>query len=275
VQWVPGRRIVVVRYLAVPAPTPPPTSSPTTAPVAAPPVAATPAPTPTPGPKSYHAFLEGAFAAPATYNELSAGQWCKQSFFLGAGYMFENSPLAIKVDYRQDVFVTSDDLTDRYGNHFTRFETIDGGISYTPVFRARQISLDERLEYRIAAAPLYIGASYIEASNNYGYPQPSGLGFGLEKMPALRSGVDFVGSAFYYPSVSGNYTVTGPSSSNLGVTYRQQYQTLKFDAGISLGLARFPVYLYGGFNGDRFIAKQNAPIAQTHDGPYVGLGVKF
>jgi hypothetical protein len=182
--------------------------------------------------------------------------------------------LAVKVDYRQDAYVTSDNL-DTLGNHYTRFATIDGGVALTPVFLARQSTLDARLEYQVAAPRIYVGVSYLTASNNYGYPQLNGVGAGVEKLPDLRSGINFFGSAFYYPTASGNYTVADPTSSNFGKTYQQQYQMLKYDVGLSLVAARFPVYLYGGFSGDRYIAKQNAPIGQTHDGPYLGLGVKF
>jgi hypothetical protein len=69
--------------------------------------------------------------------------------------------------------------------------------------------------------------------------------------------------------------VTSPASVNLGKTYGQQYQILKYDVGLALVAPRLPVYLYGGYMGDHYGAKQNAPIGQTHDGPYAGLGVKF
>lgn len=101
------------------------------------------------------------------------------------------------------------------------------------------------------------------------------MGVGIEKLPDLRSGINFFGSAFYYPTASGDYTVTSPGSSNLGKTYRQQYGIVKYDIGLALVMTHFPIYLYGGFNGDRYTAKQDAPIGQTHDGPYVGLGVKI
>jgi len=45
--------------------------------------------------------------------------------------------------------------------------------------------------------------------------------------------------------------------------------------GLALDFGDFPVYLYGGFSGDRYTTKQNAPIDQTHSGPYIGLGVRF
>ncbi len=263
VQWLPDRHVVVVRYIPA-TPMPVPTQEPTLAPTPVPVATAIPA----------AGFIEAALSVPKIYNEFSAGQYC-HSYLVSAGYAFRNSPFAVKVDYRQDTYVTSDNAVNTIGNHFTQFATIDGGTAFTPVFLAQQTSIDGRLEYKIAEPKIYVGAAYIYTSNNYGYPHLSGVGFGVEKLPDLRSGVSLYGSAFYYPSASGTYTVSDPTSSNMGKSYRQQYQILKLDVGLALVLGQSPVYLYGGFTGDQYTAKQNAPIGQTHDGPYVGLGVKF
>jgi len=265
VQWVPDRRVVVVRYIP---PTPP-----TAPPSAAPPVP-TAAPTEAPV-QSYHAFIQAAFSDRKNYNEFSAGNYCPQSYLVSGAYVFKNSPFAVKVDFRQDAYVTSDNVTDAIGNHYTSFATIDGGTALTPVFLGRQSTLDARLEYQVAAGRIYVGLGYLHAANNYGYPQLNAAGVGIEKLPDLRSGLNFFGSAFYYPSASGNYTVTDPASSNAGKSYQQVYQIAKYDVGFALAATRFPLYLYGGFSADHYTAKQNAPIGQTHDGPYIGLGVKF
>jgi hypothetical protein len=50
---------------------------------------------------------------------------------------------------------------------------------------------------------------------------------------------------------------------------------VKYDVGASLVFANSPVYIYGGFSGDQYTVKQNAPIGQTHSGFYAGLGVKL
>ena len=276
VQWVPDRRIVVVRYIPPPVPTPAPTEmapTPIPIPIVAPTMAPTPLPTFAPEP-SNRGFIAAAFSKAKNYNEFSAGQYCPQSYLLSGAYTFKGSPFAVKIDYRQDAYVTSDNLT-FFGNHFTRFATIDGGFALTPVFLARQSTLDLRLEYQIASPRIYVGVAYLMASNNYGYPQLKSYGFGVEKLPDLKNGLSFLGSAFYYPSASGNYTVVDPASPNFNKTYRQQYQILKYDVGLALSTSHIPVYLYGGFSGDRYTAQQNAPIGQTHDGPYIGLGVKF
>jgi len=269
VQWIPGRRIAIVRYIPpTPIPLPPPTKAPT------PPPTPTPTPTPTPRPQGYSVFVQAAYAWSRVYNEFADRQCCR-SYLGSAAFAPENSGFALKVDYRQDTYVTSDNIINPLGNHYTSFFTIDGGTAVTPVFQARQSNWDGRLEFKVASPRVYIGAGYIQNSNNFGYPHWSGIGGGLEKLPDLKSGIGWFGSAFYYPSASGNYTVNDPASSNFGKTYREQYQIVKYDIGLDLSSARFPLYLYGGFSGDRFVAKQNAPIAQTHSGPYLGLGVKF
>jgi hypothetical protein len=276
VQWVPERRVVVVRYLPTPVP-PPPSPVPTPVPTAVPlPPPATPVPTPVPTEAPYGGFIEGAISDTQTYNEFSDGLRCPQSYDLDGAYEFgPRSPFAVKVDYRQDVYGTTSSVVDAYGNHYTGFATIDGGYAFTPEFVARQSTLDGRIEYEVARPRIYVGLSYIHTANNYGYPQLNGVGFGVEKLPELRSGVSFFGSAFYYPNASGTYTINNPASPNNGVSYRQQYAITKYDIGLALSARRFPVYLYGGFSGDEYNAKAFAPINQIHDGPYIGLGVKF
>lgn len=276
VQWLPERRVVVVRYIPVtpPLPTAPPTAAPTAPPIPAPP-APTPTPTPIPTPGSYQAFIQAAFVDGKNYNEFSAGQYCRESYVLSGAYAPKNSALAVKIDYRQDAYVTSDNLVDAISNHYTHFATIDGGYAYTPVFLAKQSTLDARLEYQIAAPRVYVGLGYLQTSDNYGYPHLRGLGVGIEKLPDLKTGISLFGSAFYYPRASGTYTITNPASPNFGQSYRQQYQIVKYDVGLALASSRFPIYLYGGVSGDRYVAKQHAPIDQTHGGPYLGLGVKL
>ncbi|HEV2737109.1 MAG TPA: copper amine oxidase N-terminal domain-containing protein [Candidatus Elarobacter sp.] len=278
VQWVPSKRVVVVRY--IPSIVPPPEATPTPQPAAvpsSPPVVVppTPSPTPVPTPAPYRGFVQAAITASKNFNEFSAGGDCPEAYLLNAAYVFKDSPLALKVDFRQDVYLTSDNLTDAFSNHFTQFATIDAGVALTPVFLARQSSFDARLEYQIAAPKIYVGASYLHTANNYGYPQLNAAGVGIEKLPDLRPGLNVFGSAFFYPAASGTYTIADPASINAGKSYRQQYAIVKYDVGLALVFAHSPLYLHGGIAGDRYTAKQSAPIGQTHDGPYIGLGVKL
>jgi len=266
VLWVADRRLVVVRYNPAVPPTPEPT------PVATPtPEVAVPTPAPTTAP--YTLFVQAALAAGSNYNEFSSGQYCPRSYVASGAWIVGSSRFAVKADYRGDAYVTNSNLTDALGNQYTRFSTLDGGTAYTPVFLAKQSTLDARLLYQIAPAHVYVGVGYIQTSTNYGYPHLTGLGAGIEKLPELRPGIGFYGSAFYYPNASGTYTVA--SGSNTGAAFKQRYQITKYDLGAALVFAHFPVYLYGGFSGDRYTAREHAPIDQTHGGPYLGLGMKF
>jgi hypothetical protein len=283
VQWVPDRHVVVVRYIALPVPPPPvivttpPPATPRPVPTVAPAIAPAPPvvlPTAAPAQHSYSAFIEAAYSTPNNYNELVAGGYC-DSYLLSAAYAPQDSAFAVKADFRQDSYVTSSNASDAFGNHYTQFATIDRGVAFTPVFLARQNSLDARVEYRVASPRIYVGVGYIHTTNNYGDPNLNGLGAGIEKLPDLRPGVSLYGSAFYYPSVTGTYTVNNPASVNAGISFRQQFQIIKYDIGAALVIAHSPVYLHGGFSGDQYTAKQNAPIGQIHAGPYIGLGVKI
>ena len=283
VQWVPDRRVVVVRYIALPPPAPPapvptapPTSAPpvpTAAPYVAPPIP-TPAPTAVPAVPSYTGFIEAAYSASNNYNEFVAGGYC-DTYILNAALAPQDSAFAVKADFRQDDYVTSSNTTDAVGNHYTQFATINHGVAFTPVFMARQNSLDARIEYKVASPRIYVGVGYLHTTDNYGYPNLNGFGAGVEKLPDLRPGISLYGSAFYYPSATGTYTVTNPASPNFGTGYQQQYQIVKYDIGLALVVAHSPVYVHGGFSADQYFAKQNAPIGQLHAGPYIGLGVKI
>ncbi|MBV8365996.1 MAG: hypothetical protein JO194_05800, partial [Candidatus Eremiobacteraeota bacterium] len=71
-------------------------------------------------------------------------------------------------------------------------------------------------------------------------------------------------------------TVNDPNSPNFNTVYTQRYATQVYDVGIDYIFSKqFPVYLYAGWDGDVMVARANAPINQTHSGPYVGLGFKF
>ncbi len=278
VQWIPDKRLVVVRYLAAVPPTPAPMATPVVTPAPAPIPVATPAPVATAAqePFQYRGFIAAAKAAGRNYNEFSAGLWCPNNTYVAsAAYMFKNSPIAVKADFRQDSYITSVNQQNAFGAYFTQFSTIDGGVASTPVFLAKQSTLDARLEFKIAAPNIYLGFGYLRTSTNYGYPHLGAVGFGIEKLPDLNNSVTPYGSFFYYPSASGNYTVSNVGSSNNNTTYTQSYRITKYDVGLALSLKHFPVYAYGGFSGDRYAARQSAPIDQTHGGPYLGLGLKI
>jgi hypothetical protein len=108
VQWIPDRRVVVVRMLASPVPAPPPPTpapapTPATTPVPTLPPAPTPSPTPTPRPVRPEAFVAGDYLiSPKVYNEISPGNTATGSYALRGAIEFPlfGLPAMIEGDYR-------------------------------------------------------------------------------------------------------------------------------------------------------------------------------
>ena len=107
VQWIPDRRVVVVRVLAAPVPAPPATPAPTPSPAPAPrPTAApvvTPSPTPSPSPAHSEAFLAADYLfSPKVYNEISPGNTATGSYALRGAVEFPlfGLPWMLEGDYR-------------------------------------------------------------------------------------------------------------------------------------------------------------------------------
>lgn len=277
VQWVPDRRIVVVRYV-VPTPPPPP-PAPTAAPTAA--------PTPTPAPKRFEDhFIAGDYIiAPKVYNEFNAGNSGSSSYAVrGAVEFVAGIPWMIAGDFRQFQYPHNTGALGipnvpcgAPGNApigDPGCVTTIGGKSnlFIPAFTARDSDIDVRLGGKVVDPRIYIGVGYIWRSTNYGYPRQTGFGFGLEKLPDLNQLFSVYGNIWYYPSMKGNCTTpVCPAGS-----FTLSYNMLKYAIGGTLGFGEhFPIFLDFGWLGDGGTQKENAPINYSHNGPYVGLGIHF
>lgn len=273
VQWVPDRRLVVVRYIPA---TPPPTPAPPPPP---PPPTATPSPTPAP---YYDFYVAGDYIiSPKVYNEFVPGTTSNNNNG-GFSYRLHGAieipvmaiPFMVEVDYRQwnwqhpcggaDCFVT----------------TIGGlGQSSVPQFIGRDYDFDARLGIRVLKPRIYIVGGYMWRRNNYGYPQETGAGVGLEKLPDLDHVFSWYGSALYYFGVNGNYTALGSACGSTSVvatcSYNVAYDVLKYDIGASYTFPGFPLFIEAGFLGDRGWNYNAAPIGFSESGPYAGIGFKI
>ena len=315
VQWVPDRRITVVRYIPpTPVPTPVPTPPPTPAPTLA------PTPTPTPKPIVHRGFIEGGLVSGKTYNEFAAGQTDPGQSYVANG-AYEVGAWAFEVAWRQDTFnstvnqvvplsVTGQPIcqpslqgtagAQPAGSPTTQFNTIDGGLCFTPPFKGRDAHVNANIEYKVwKPANLFVAASYEQNSTNYGYPNLTGFGGGLEVLPRLDQpgGLTWYGSVYDYPSQQGTYQVTDPNSSNFNNTYRTRYNVLQYDIGLNYTIGGSPVFVYAGFGGDRQNGNSATVVncspvgtgpfsagcppvtptlfSHTHSGFYGGLGFKF
>jgi hypothetical protein len=282
VQWVPDKRVVVVRYVAAPvptappppptapptlAPTPPPTPRPTappTPPPPPPPPPATPAPTapPTPKPPSTEMYVVGDYiVSPTVYNAFSANSHGGTSW---AGKAVAELPLGgltwmIGADARQYSFNAPGGVT----------TTIGGGSAVTPPFTGANRDIDARLGIRVFNPRVYVGVGYLWQTTSYGYPKESGVGFGIEKLPDLENTLSYYGSAYYFPSVRGNFT-----DATSGIGYTVGYRVWKASAGITYQIFK-PVFLDLSFQGERGYPFAASPVGYIQYGGAVGIGIHF
>jgi hypothetical protein len=285
VQWVPEKKLVVVRYVAAPIPTPPPTAPPTAPPTKAPtpkpppppPPPPTPSPAPTAKPINYEKFIVGDYVFhPKVYNEFSGGITGNNTSYAVRGaieFPAFNLPWMVEGDYRSYAY--------QHNGNFPRGTNPasvpgdpgnvsvigGGGQTYVPGFTARDTDIDGRLGLKVVDPRIYVGVGYLSRSENYGYPRQGGVGFGIEKLPDLDQPFSVYGSVWYYPDVNANFG---------GANFA--YRDTKYQVGATYTIGSFTgfgVFLDGGFLGDSYRNKSLAPSDSNHSGAYVGLGIKF
>ena len=151
------------------------------------------------------------------------------------------------------------------------------GQTFVPAFNGQDRDLDVRAGFKVFNPRVYLGIGYLWRSSSYGYPQQSGLGFGLEKLPDLDKRFTPYGSAWYYPSVRGKFTDPGS-----GRGWTTSYGIWKYALGVNYNIGTDsngipgPFFLDLSFQGDRGTSKINSPGAGfSHSGPAVGVGIRF
>jgi len=277
VQWVPDKRVVVVRYVtATPPPAPPP--APTTAPTTAPTPAATAAP------HRYEYFIAGDYMfGGKVYNEFSPGNTLNSSWAGRAAAEFPlfNIPFMLEFDFRQFQYPHNSGAfapgtpcnvpppLGAQGDQGCVTVIGGGGQTFVPAFRARENDSDVRLGVRVLDPRIYIVVGYQYRSTNYGYPKFDSFGFGAEKLPDLEQVFSWFASYWYYPNSRGKY------SNSVGQTFGVAYTVQKYQVGVTVGVPHTPIFLDLGFLGDRGNAKDQSPIGYTHNGFFAGLGLHF
>jgi hypothetical protein len=280
VQWVPAKRLVVIRYLAAPIPTPPPTPEPTAPPTAGPTPSASPTPTPAKRASKFERFVVGDYLYhPKVYNELSPGNTTSSSFTARGAVEFPifNIPWMLEGDFRSYRY---EHYADAGATGCPTYdESCVNGIGtqgevLVPQFQARDDDFDGRFGLKIADPRIYIGVGYLFRNSNYeggAFAGPEhGLGGGIEKLPDLDQKLSVYFSIYYYPDVTTNNFQNFGNGNTGAVAFR----ILKYAAGFTFNLANSPIFLDLGFVGDKVYNKQNGYDA-THEGPQAGLGIHF
>jgi Copper amine oxidase N-terminal domain len=311
VQWVPDKRLVVVRYIpATPPPTPAPTLAPTEAPLP------TPTPSPSPKPYYYEKFIAADYIiSPKVYNELANGISGKNSFDVKGGFEFPTAGITLMLDseFRQFQY----DHPSQFGNTACNnpgspgCQTVIGGNgnyrlgtcpnaadpgcvtvigyqkyvaqtllgqAYVPRFLAQERDVDVSLGLKVSNPRVYLAASYYGRDYNYlGYPTIKALGFGLDKLPDLDQPWSLYGNIYFYPNTKGTYV--GPTSFLLGslsgASFNLEYNILRYEVGGTYNIGKTPLYAEAGFLGDQGYAHADAPAGFSHSGFFIGGGLRF
>jgi hypothetical protein len=107
----------------------------------------------------------------------------------------------------------------------------------------------------------------------------NGVGFGGEKLPDLNNAFSYFGSVWYYPSVNGtavfNIENRFPNNGFTQESLPLQYNILKYQVGLTYSFGTFPLFIEGGWMGESWTNKENAPIGRTYNAGFVGLGIRF
>jgi hypothetical protein len=294
VQWVPEKKVVVVRYVAAPIPTPPPTAPPTAPPTPrpAPVVTAPPTPPPTPSPaptRNYEKFIVGDYIAkPQVYNAFSNGQNTSifgPSYAGRAAIEFPVGHLPFMIEGYAEQYA----YTHPGGNGIPRNAACNGisapagnpacvtpigggfGSVWVPQFQAIDGDAGGRIGIQVANPRIYVAGSYITTSSNYGYPHFHGFGGGIEKLPDLDHKISFFGSAYYYPQLQGGFV-----DNTSGIGYNVTYRFLQYQAGLTFSPAeKSGFFVEGGFMGNNISNKQNYPGNGHESGGFAGIGFHF
>ena len=216
--------------------------------------------------KYYDHFAVGDYMfTPKVWNEFSPGNNGTASYTgrLGLEFPIVGLTWMVEGDWRHWAYTTTAGPVTTIGQT---------GATVLPSFTAHEDDVDARLGIKVVDPRIYIGANYMWRQNNYGYPQISGVGFGLEKLPDLDQTFTLYGSYWYVPSLQGNYgtNVATPAGT-------LSYRASKYQIGLdwNFGGPHFPIYLDIGFLGNYYTNKTNAPSSINQYSGYAGFGIHF
>ncbi len=290
VEWSPGKRVVVIRYIPPP---PPPTPSPTPVPTAPPPAAIVTPPPPTPEPtlQPLHVVTVNYLVAPRVYNEFVTGVTGVNSFS-GDLDLEENIGMPVDIYVRAQrlwYLHTQSTPTNYFGPGTTPScsvlvgdpgcVTVIGkyGQTFVPQFQAHETDYEVQAGlYRLRKSRIYFGLGVFTHSTNYGYPNITGAGIGIHKTPDVNEKGSLYFNFYYYPMVGGNYTVPFQASNPYsGNTELLQYSVFRYSYGATFQIKKTPAFVQFGSAGEKWKARTNAPVSVNRGGTTVGLGFHF
>jgi hypothetical protein len=214
--------------------------------------------------QKHEVFVVGDYLLqPKVYNELSHGQQSTQADYAlrgAAEFNIADLPLMIEGEVRRYTY-----------RHESGFVTQPGRATqaFVPAVEARDDDIDGRLGIKLLEPRIYLGLAYLNKRNNAGTTQLVGPGIGLEKLPDYEAPLGVYFSAYFYPNIVGQQTVTTVTGAQLATL---RYRVLTYQLGFSLAPGKSPIFIDIGALGDRMTARGNAPSNETHLAPYAGIG---
>lgn len=162
-----------------------------------------------------------------------------------------------------------------FGEDIGFFHSTCGGAAFCNNIGGNDTDL--RLGLQVAQPDIFLALSDGNFKGNGG--SMTGLGIGFEKLARGEHPFEVTASLFYYPSAVGTYvcpTVTPcyitPSSAQL------DFRVTRYALGGHYALSTSPFYLnfgIAGDNGSPSVAGNLTPQSFTHNGAYLGLGLKL
>ena len=209
-------------------------------------------------------YVAGDYIAPPLIYDAFAGP------SKGANYRSYAARAAFEVPLGQyDVYVGGEGRSYTYATRGGLVTALrPAGTAFVPSFTAREYDYDVRAGFKVTGPRIYGAVSYLTRGGNL-EPRQHGVGYGIEKLADVDQNFSLHGSVFFYPNVSGQYTVGGAGS--YGLSYRE----VRYLIGASIQPNRSPVFLDAGFLGDRSNVRTDAGVGFNHQGPYVGVGMHF
>ncbi len=142
---------------------------------------------------------------------------------------------------------------------------------FLPATALRSYDVDARVGVKLIDPRIYLGVSYLKrvGGGDATVPAIYGIGYGLEKLPDLDRNFSLHGGTYYYPNVGNRLTLANGTPSTLS------YRVLRYSVGASIQPQGSPVFIDGGYIGERGTSRTNAPGRYYNSGPYLGLGLHF
>jgi len=195
---------------------------------------------------------------------------------LGGSYSIKGranyGALSAVLSYRHDLSNSQVNATTPTGQPGTLL-TFPAGSIVVPQFVAVDAQFEARLEYRLQQVPVYLGAAYSNATNNYGFPALHAFGVGLEVQPNSRRELSPYGSFFYFPNQTGVYPLANPTNPASG-SVTESLRADELELGLSYAVPRTQLNIVAGYQQTTNVSRTGS-FNFVLDGPFLGVGYRL